>query len=107
MLKMELNVIQEGVSAKLKVVTLEEYVLFIDWTITNGLELRKMIVDDEDVLQADPSGGCGGSGEEAEKIQTHYEDLHGMLMNLSPDYQDSFSSLLSSKLSALAKAQQM
>ena len=94
---------KEGVSAKLLIVTLEEYALYADWSIQNGLELKKMIVEGQDVLQQESEGGCGGSGEEAERILTNYEDVHGMLMNLSPEYQDSFSSQLSSKLSALAK----
>lgn len=67
-LKKQLSEVKEGVSAKLTIVTLEEYTLLIDWSVANGLELKKMIVEGQDVLQNQGDGCCGGSGEEEERI---------------------------------------
>ena len=44
-LKKQLSDVREGVSAKLMIVTLEEYTLHIDWSVQSGLELKKMIVE--------------------------------------------------------------
>lgn len=48
-LSKQLSNVVEGQSAKLKLVTLEEYEIYIDWTISNGLEVKKMIVEGQDV----------------------------------------------------------
>ena len=50
--------------------TLEDYELYIDWSVVKGLEIKRWVVEGRNVLEEFEASKCGGSGEEAERLQT-------------------------------------
>ncbi len=73
-----------ALKARVKVTTLEDVVIEADWEVSQGgLKVNKVGAEDKT------------------SENTMYEDLHILLQNLSPAYQDAFNNKLMEKLMGL------